>query len=76
MKFVWITAEHPTCAYTIHDLDDGNVQYRNGSPGEEGATADEPAECQLNDVLIGVSLGKNVMHSTHKIKTRPDRWSG
>ena len=71
-----VTTEHPNGAYTIHDLDDGNVQYRNGSPDEEEATGDEPAECQLNDVLIGVSLGKNVMHSTHQIKTRPDRWSG
>ena len=53
-----VAVEHPNGAYIIHDLDDGNVQYRSGSPGEEEATPDEPAECQLNHVLIGVSLGK------------------
>ena len=71
-----VTAEHPNGAYTIHDLDDGNIQYRDEIDNQDEAVEEESAADKMNDVLIGVSQSKNVMHSTHQVKTRPDRWSG
>ena len=71
-----VTAEHPNGAYTIHDLDDGNIQYRDEIDNQDEAVEEESAADKINDVLIGVSQSKNMMHSTHQVKTRPDRWSG
>ena len=71
-----ITAEHPNGAYTIHDLDDGNVQFRDETVDHCEAEEDVPVVDQLNGVLTSVALGQDSMYTTHKVKTRPDRWAG
>ena len=71
-----ITTEHPNGAYTIHDLDDGNVQFRDESVDQCKTVEDVSVADQLNDVFDSLVLGKDSMYKTHKVKTRPDRWSG
>jgi len=63
-----ITAEHPNGAYTIHDLDDGNVQFRDETVDHCEAVEDVPVVDQLNDVLTSVALGQDSMYTTHKVK--------
>ena len=70
------TAEHPNGAYAIRDLDDGNVQFRDETVDNFEAEKDVPVMDQLNDVLTNVALGQVSMYTTHKVKTRPDRWAG
>ena len=56
-----ITAEHPNGAYTIHDLDDGNVQFRDESVDQCKAVEDVLVADQLNDVFDSLVLSKGIV---------------
>ena len=62
---------YPDGSHTLHDTDDGNIQYRDTKPIEESTDTDE-----LNDVLNKVATETSGRKVTHKLKTRPDRWEG
>ena len=73
LKVVYpVQAGRPDLQHSLHELNDGNVQPREGCQ----QTPAMPTDLDLNSVLTQVAREGSSRKPGHKVKVKPDRWSG